>query len=45
MESKLEKGLYILGEALDIDGECGGYNLGFAWISALKMGSSLEEVK
>ncbi len=45
MESKLEKGLYILGEALDIDGDCGGYNLGFAWISALKMGKSLEEVK
>lgn len=33
-ESKRCKGLYIIGEALDVDGECGGYNLTFAWASA-----------
>lgn len=34
-ESKLQKGLYIVGEALDIDGDCGGYNLQFAFSSAM----------
>lgn len=33
-ESKIQKGLYIIGEALDVDGECGGYNLTFAFSSA-----------
>lgn len=28
------KGLYVVGEALDVDGECGGYNLHWAWASA-----------
>ena len=27
MESKLVSGLYIIGEALDVDGISGGYNL------------------
>ena len=35
MESKKVKDLYIIGEALDVDGDCGGYNLAFAFISAL----------
>jgi len=30
MESKLIKNLYIIGELLDITGDCGGYNLGVA---------------
>lgn len=34
-ESKIIKNLYIVGELLDVTGECGGYNLGFAWISGL----------
>ena len=33
MESKLTKGLYIIGEVLDVDGDCGGYNLQWAWSS------------
>ena len=33
MESKLCKGLYLTGELLDIDGNCGGYNLQWAWSS------------
>ena len=33
MESKLCEGLYITGEILDIDGDCGGYNLQWAWSS------------
>lgn len=35
MESKLKKGLYIVGEALDVDGDCGGYNLTFAFVSGI----------
>jgi predicted flavoprotein YhiN len=33
MESKLIRGLYACGEVLDIDGDCGGYNLQWAWSS------------
>lgn len=43
MESKKTKDLYITGELLDCDGECGGYNLGFAWITGMIAGSSLNE--
>jgi len=31
MESKIVKGLYIVGELVDIDGDCGGFNLQWAW--------------
>lgn len=41
MESKKIKGLYIIGELLDITGDCGGYNLGIAWRSGLVAGSSI----
>jgi predicted flavoprotein YhiN len=34
MQSKLKKGLYIIGEALNVDGDCGGYNLQWAFTSA-----------
>ncbi len=34
MESTLVRGLYLLGELQDIDGDCGGYNLQWAWSSA-----------
>ncbi|MBO4323449.1 MAG: aminoacetone oxidase family FAD-binding enzyme [Clostridia bacterium] len=33
-ESKYVKGLYIIGEMLDVDGDCGGYNLQWAYSSA-----------
>lgn len=33
MESKLCRGLYACGEVLDIDGDCGGFNLQWAWSS------------
>lgn len=35
MQSKKCKGLYIIGEAADVDGLCGGCNLHWAWASAL----------
>jgi predicted flavoprotein YhiN len=31
---KKKEGLYITGEALNVDGRCGGYNLQWAWSSA-----------
>ncbi len=43
MESLIVKDLYLVGEVLDVDGECGGYNLGFAWISGLLAGKSVGE--
>jgi predicted Rossmann fold flavoprotein len=33
MESKLVGGLYFCGEVVDIDGDCGGFNLQWAWSS------------
>ncbi|MBU5439090.1 NAD(P)/FAD-dependent oxidoreductase [Tissierella sp. MSJ-40] len=33
MESKIIKGLYLVGEVIDIDGDCGGFNLQWAWSS------------
>ena len=33
LESRLQPGLYAAGEVLDIDGDCGGYNLQWAWSS------------
>lgn len=42
MESKKVSGLYIVGELLDVDGDCGGFNLQWAWSSGYLagMGSS-----
>ena len=34
MQYRNRKGLYITGEALNVDGRCGGYNLQWAWSSA-----------
>ncbi len=33
MESKIVPGLYIVGELVDIDGDCGGFNLQWSWSS------------
>ncbi len=41
MESKITKGVYIVGELLDIDGICGGYNLTFAMLTGYKAGKSI----
>jgi predicted Rossmann fold flavoprotein len=38
MESKLVKGLFFAGEILDIDGQCGGFNLQWAWSSGFIAG-------
>ncbi len=33
LESRLVPGLFACGEVLDVDGDCGGYNLQWAWSS------------
>ena len=38
MQSRLVPGLYACGEVLDIDGDCGGYNLQWAWSSGRMAG-------
>ena len=38
MQSRLVPGLYACGEVLDIDGDCGGYNLQWAWSSGRTAG-------
>ena len=40
MESLRVPGLYACGEVLDIDGDCGGYNLQWAWSSGRLAGSN-----
>ncbi len=40
LESRLIPGLYACGEVLDIDGDCGGYNLQWAWSSGRLAGFS-----
>lgn len=41
MQSKLVENLYLIGELVDVDGDCGGYNLGFAWMSGIKCGKNI----
>lgn len=41
MESLLAPGFYAVGEVLDIDGICGGYNLQWAWTSGYLAGRAL----
>jgi hypothetical protein len=40
MESRLTPKLYFAGEVVDIDGDCGGYNLQWAWSSGFVAGDS-----
>ncbi len=40
MESKIVSGLYASGEVFDVDGDCGGYNLQWAWSSGYIAGMS-----
>ncbi len=38
MESSMAPGLYLVGEIMDADGDCGGYNLHWAWCTGLIAG-------
>lgn len=41
MESKIQPGCYLTGELLDADGDCGGYNLMWAWETGRRAGRNL----
>ena len=43
MESKLVENLYLIGEMLDIDGDCGGYNLTFAFVSGIVSAKRIKQ--
>lgn len=45
MESKLIPGLYFAGEIVDIDGQCGGFNLQWAWSSGYLAGRNAAMLK
>ena len=42
LESLKVKNLYFVGEIIDIDGDCGGYNLGWAWMSGIVAGKNVK---
>lgn len=42
LQSRIVPGLYACGEVLDIDGDCGGFNLQWAWASGLLAGQVLS---
>ena len=41
LESKIIKGLFFAGEVLDVDGDCGGFNLQWAWSSGATVAYSI----
>ena len=41
LQSRLVPGLYACGELLDVDGDCGGFNLQWAWASGMLAGRLL----
>ncbi len=43
MESTLVDNIFCCGEALNIDGDCGGYNLQWAWASGRLAGNTIAE--
>ena len=43
LEIKKVSNLYFCGEVLDVDGDCGGYNLSFAFLSGLLVGRSIYD--
>lgn len=43
LESRFAKGLYFAGEILDVDGPCGGFNLQWAYSSAMRVAKALNK--
>jgi predicted flavoprotein YhiN len=42
LQSRFVRGLYFAGEILDVDGQCGGFNLQWAFSSAMRVKKALE---
>ncbi len=45
LQSKRCAGLWAIGESLDVDGDCGGYNLHWAWASGLAAAQAIGEMR
>ena len=45
MESRIVPGLFACGEVLDVDGDCGGYNLQWAWSSGRAAGTAAGGIR
>jgi predicted Rossmann fold flavoprotein len=45
MESRLARGLYLIGEILDCDGRIGGFNFQWAWATGYIAGSAAADVR
>lgn len=43
LQLRSERGIFLCGEILDIDGDCGGYNLQWAWSSGIFAGRNCAE--
>ena len=43
LESNITKGLFFAGEILDVDGDCGGFNLQWAWSSGAIAGRNASK--
>mgnify|MGYP000524834902 CR=1 FL=1 len=43
MESRVAQGLYLAGELLDVYGDCGGYNLHWAWLTGRLAGLAASQ--
>lgn len=43
MKSTINKNLAVVGELLDVDGDCGGYNITFAVISGILAGENIND--
>lgn len=43
LESKLVKNLFFAGEVLDVDGDCGGYNLQWAFTSGMFIAENIQK--
>ncbi|MBO7345088.1 MAG: aminoacetone oxidase family FAD-binding enzyme [Clostridia bacterium] len=42
MESKLQKNFYLIGETVDVDGDCGGYNVTFAFVTGIVCAKAIK---
>lgn len=45
LESKIHNNLYFCGEILDVDGDCGGFNLQWAWSSGYSVAKNIYNTK
>ena len=44
LQSRHDPGLFVVGESLDVDGPCGGFNLHWAWTSGILAGRAAAQV-